>query len=356
MDKLYDSTIEVRKGEELNAKSLQSYLNSKLDGFNSKISIKQFPGGFSNLTYLISDGNSEFVLRKPPLRANIKTAHDMSREFKVLSLLKPVYSQVPTPILFCKDTSILGAPFYLMQRVEGLILRKKVPKGMDFNNQTFKKLSQITLDNLAKLHDLELTKSQLITLGKPKGYVKRQVDGWTKRYFKAETDQIKAMNFAAEWMRSEMPNSQKIGFIHNDYKYDNLVLDQTSLKIKAVLDWEMSTVGDPLMDLGTALSYWVEKDEHPLLREFNLTWIEGNLDRQEIIERYAVLQKVDLDHILFYYVFGCFKLAVIVQQIYARYKKGYTKDERFANLIYLVKASAKNAENAIRFNRINKFY
>ena len=351
-----DQAVNIRNGEELDKQKLTAYLKDKLIEFEGELQIKQFPGGFSNLTYLIVANNQEYVLRKPPLGANIKSAHDMGREFKVLSLLEPVYDKIPKPILFCEDEDIIGSPFYLMERVKGIILRNRIPNGLELTSDHFRKLSVRTIENLVDLHKLELEKSNLISLGKPKGYVKRQVRGWSERYFRAETDDIRAMNFTVEWMENNTPVDFTIAFLHNDYKYDNLVLDVDSLEIKAVLDWEMATVGDPLMDLGTTLAYWVEKGEHPALQQFNLTWLEGNLTRQEVIEKYAELRGVNLEEVLFYYVFGCFKLAVIGQQIYARYKKGFTKDERFAGLIHVVKACGKNAENAIKFNRINNFY
>ena len=356
MNNLIDNPIEIRKGEELDKQNLAVYLKSKLADFDEEIQVKQFPGGFSNLTYLIISNRKEYVLRKPPFRANIKSAHDMDREFKVLSLLEPVYDKIPKPIIFCEDESIIGSPFYLMERVKGIILRNRIPQGLDLTPHHFRKLSIQTIENLVDLHNLELEESNLILLGRPKGYVKRQVRGWSERYFRAETDDIRAMNFTVEWMEDNIPTNSTIAFIHNDYKYDNLVLDVDSLEIKAVLDWEMATVGDPLMDLGTTLAYWVEKDEHPALQQFNLTWMNGNLSRQEVIEKYAELRGVKVEDILFYYVFGCFKLAVIAQQIYARYKKGFTKDERFAGLIHVVKTCGKNAENAIKLNRINNFY
>jgi len=356
MNKPIDTATHIRKGEELDIQRLTAYLKTNIPDFSENISIKQFPGGFSNLTYLITAGAEEYVLRKPPFGANIKSAHDMSREFKVLSLLEPVYGKIPKPIVYCEDGTVLGSPFYLMERVKGIILRNKIPKGLELSPNHFKKLSQQTVENLVDLHSLELEESNLISLGKPEGYVTRQVEGWTKRYFKAETDEIKSMNTAAEWMRSHMPSKSQTAFIHNDYKYDNLVLDADSLAIKAVLDWEMTTVGDPLMDLGGSLAYWVEANDHPALKAYNLTWVEGNLTRQEVVEKYAKLRNISVDDVLFYYVFGCFKLGVILQQIYARYKKGYTKDERFAMLIHLVKACGSNAQNAIQFNRINNFY
>ena len=351
-----DSAVEIRQGEELDKQKLATYLKGELNEIKGELMIKQFPGGFSNLTYLVVLNSKKYVLRKPPLGANIKSAHDMSREFKVLSLLEPVYPKSPKPILFCSDENIIGSPFYLMERVSGIILRNHIPKGLELTPDNFKNLSTKTIENLVDLHKLELERSNLISLGKPKGFVKRQVIGWSERYFRAETDDVRSMNFTVEWMGDNIPTNSTISFIHNDYKYDNLVLDIDSLEIKAVLDWEMATVGDPLMDLGTSLAYWVEKDEHLALQQFSLTWAEGNLTRQEVIEKYAELRNIKLEKVLFYYVFGCFKLAVIAQQIYARYKKGFTKDERFAGLIHVVKACGKNAENAIKYNRINNFY
>ena len=356
MNKLLDSAVEIREGEELDKQKLATYLKSELTDFKGELQIKQFPGGFSNLTYLIITNSGEYVLRKPPLGANIKSAHDMGREFKVLSLLESVYAKIPKPIIFCKDDNIIGAPFYLMERVEGIVLRNRIPKGLGLTPDHFRKLSIRTIENLVDLHNLELEKSKLISLGRPKGYVKRQVKGWSERYFRAETDDIRSMNFTIEWMGDNIPINSTYAFIHNDYKYDNLVLDPTSFEIKAVLDWEMATVGDPLMDLGTSLAYWVENDEHPALKQFSLTWAEGNLTRQQVIEKYAELRDINLEDVLFYYVFGCFKLAVIAQQIYTRYKKGFTNDARFGDLIHVVKACGKNAENAIKSNRINNFY
>lgn len=356
MTKFIDAAVDIRKGEELDVQVLNDYLKDKIPTLTSITDIKQFPGGFSNLTYLLSDGIHEYVLRKPPFGANIKSAHDMGREFKVLSLLKPVYDKIPKPILFCEDESVIGSPFYIMERVKGIILRNRIPKGLEFTKDHFKKLSNLTVENLVNLHSLELDNSNLISLGKPEGYVQRQVDGWIKRYFKAETDVISSMNMAAEWMQDNIPIKSQTAFIHNDYKYDNLVLDVDILSIKAVLDWEMATVGDPLMDLGTSLAYWVEAKDHPALQAYNLTWMEGNLTRKEVVEKYAQLKGVDVDDVLFYYVFGSFKLGVIAQQIYARYKKGYTKDKRFAMLIHLVKACGGNAMNAVKYGRINNFY
>ena len=349
-----DQPATIRSGEELDEKILAKYLQDKID-IAGEISILQFPSGFSNLTYFIQSKEKEYVLRKPPHGANIKSAHDMGREFKVLSLLKPVYPYVPEPILYEEDPSILGGPFYLMERVKGVILRNRAPKGVDLTPALMKSISEKAIDHLAALHRLDLDNG-LKDFGNPEGYNQRQVSGWIKRYFNAETDAIPMMNKAAEWLTSNVPDKNIAAFIHNDYKYDNLVLNPSNLAdITAVLDWEMATIGDPLMDLGTTLGYWGEPDDSEALKPFNLTWLPGNLNREEVALRYAQQANQDMGNLVFYYVFGSFKIGVIVQQIYARYKKGLTKDPRFAALLYVVKACAQNASNAIKFNRISNF-
>lgn len=349
-----DNASPIREGEELNKKKLLAYLNSHLEKVGNDINIKQFLSGYSNLTYLITIVDKEYVLRRPPFGANIKSAHDMGREFKVLSLLHPIYPSVPAPVLYCKDKDIIGAPFYLMDRIKGIILRNKPPEGISLSTDLMRSISESAIDNLAALHAINVNKTGLIDLGKPEGYLQRQVEGWTKRYYNAKTDKIENMDLIAKWMISNMPTSGSTSFIHNDYKYDNLVLNpRDPSEIIAVLDWEMATVGDPLMDLGTTLAYWVEENDNPDLKPFNLTWLKGNLTRREVIERYATKSNRNISDILFYYVFGAFKIAVIVQQIYARFKKGLTKDFRFAGLIQVVNACADNGYKAMNTGQIS---
>lgn len=352
-----DKAIPARQGEAPDIDKLKKYLSARLPGLEHDLVIEQFPGGYSNLTFLLKTTGKEYVLRKPPIGANIKSAHDMRREFKVLNSLKPVYKPIPAPILFCDDENIIGSPFYIMEKVRGIILRNKVPKGMVLTPDMMKLISGSAVDNLADLHSIDLQTTGLIDLGKPDGYIKRQVEGWIKRYVAAETEVIGDMNKTAAWMKEHMPADGSPAFIHNDYKYDNLVLDPENLNhIIAVLDWEMATVGDPLMDLGTSLGYWGETNDSNVLKPFNLTWLPGNLTREEVVERYALKKGILVPDMLFYYVFGSFKIGVIVQQIYARYKKGFTTDERFAGLIQVVYACAGNAQKAIKFNRISHFY
>ena len=350
-----DQATAVRAGEELNEEALANYLQERGIDPSGRLRVQQFPSGFSNLTYLISTPGQEYVLRRPPFGTHVGSAHNMEREYQVLSLLKPVYEPVPTPLLYCDDERVIGAPFYLMERVSGVILRPTNLKGTDLSPALMRTLSEATVDRLADLHALDTETTGLAQLGKPEGYVSRQVSGWTERYRRAETDTVVAMDEAAEWLSAHLPTTpQRSAFIHNDYKYDNLVLAPDDLtRIIAVLDWEMATVGDPLMDLGTTLGYWAEENDSPALKPFNLTWLPGNLNREEVAQRYAERRGLILDNVLFYYVFGCFKIGGIVQQIYARYRKGLTQDARFAGLIHVVQACADNAQRAITLNRIS---
>jgi len=347
---MLDQPTNIRSGEELDLKKLQAYLAGVWSGHERIVELKQFPGGYSNLTYALRTNQGEYVLRRPPFGANIKSAHDMGREYRVLSMLQPHYKKVPQPILRCDDDHIIGAPFYIMERVQGVILRNQPPKDIDLTPELMRAISEATIDNLATLHTLDIEATGLIDLGIPAGYINRHVSGWIKRYRKSETDTVPGMDFLADWLPLHQPNDGAAGLIHNDYKYDNLVLNPDDLTdIKAVLDWEMCTVGDPLMDLGTTLAYWIEPgEENPLtMGVANLTWLPGNLTRREVVERYATASGRDVANVVFYYAFGAFKIGVILQQIYYRYKKGYTQDPRFAFLIELVKVFGKQGQNAV---------
>ncbi len=359
MENYIDIPQTVRQGEELNLENLKRFLHTEIPDLQGEIQIAQFPSGFSNLTYLLRIGEKEYVLRRPPFGANIKSAHDMSREYRILCSIAPAYPKVPKPLLYTDDTSIIGAEFYMMERVKGVILRQKPPQDLLLTPAMMLAISTSVIDNLAEIHLIDIQKYQLTHLGKPEGYVKRQVEGWVERYKKAETDHITAMNDTADWLLANMPSADNAPtLIHNDYKYDNVVLNPKRLdEIVAVLDWEMATVGDPLMDLGTTLGYWAEEGDTEVLKNFSLTRLAGNLNRTQIVERYAERtgrNPVDLlEKIVFYYAFGCFKIGVIVQQIYARYKKGFTQDKRFANLIYLVHACGQCANKAIKTGKIS---
>lgn len=331
-----DTASQTRPGEELDPITLQTYLDSNIADFGQITGIRQFPGGYSNLTYLLTTARRDYVLRRPPVGAkDIKGGHDMSREFRVLSMLKTAgYQKIPGPIIFCADELVLGCPFYVMERVPGVILRAPMAAKLDLSVETMRQLSESLVDALVELHALDIHTTGLVDLGKPEGYVKRQVEGWHKRYQQAQTDELPAMDQLARYLTDNLPVENPPTLLHNDFKYDNLVLNADDLiQIEAVLDWEMCTVGDPLMDVGTSLSYWGEADDGNFLKSFNISHLPGNLTRQEFAHRYAERSGRDVSNLLCYYVFGLFKNSVVMQQIYGRYKRGLTTDPRFAGLL-----------------------
>jgi aminoglycoside phosphotransferase (APT) family kinase protein len=352
-----DQPCAVRDGEELDVVKLAAFLRERLPGESDVLEVAQFPRGYSNLTYLLRLGPRELVLRRPPIGARIKSAHDMGREFRILSGLQGVYARAPKPLIYCEEETVIGAPFYVMERVNGVILRAQSPPGLALTPEIMRRLSENFIGNLAMIHAVNCKAAGLGELGRPEGYVQRQVEGWAKRYVNARTDDIVAMDKLAGWLELHRPGEAGACLIHNDYKYDNLALDpEDPAKILATLDWEMSTLGDPLMDLGSTLGYWVDADDPPEWRQqaFGMTTSPGNLSREQLVERYAVHSGRSMPEAVFYYAFGLFKIAVIVQQIYARYRQGLTKDERFAGLIEVVRAASGLALRAIELGRISR--
>lgn len=350
MSGLIDGARAVREGEELDIPKLEAFLVANIAGSKGPLVVEQFPGGYSNLTYLLKLGDQEMVLRRPPFGNQVKSAHDMGREYRVLNKLWAVYPPAPKPLAYCTDPDVLGADFYVMQRRRGIILRKQPPPELDLGPPIARKLSESLADNLAALHAVDYAAAGLADLGKPEGFVERQVAGWSKRYEAARTDDVPEMQRAAAWLAENMPKESDVSLIHNDFKHDNLVLDPEDItRIVAVLDWEMATIGDPLIDLGTTLAYWVEEKDPPGVKAFGFgpTTLPGSLTRAEFLERYANASGRNVTRMLFYYVFGLFKLAVIIQQIYARYHRGFTKDPRFAHLNLMVAVLAQQATAAI---------
>jgi aminoglycoside phosphotransferase (APT) family kinase protein len=346
----------VRPGEEIDAAALDAYLSRALPDLTGDIAIEQFPRGFSNLTYLVRKGGREMVLRRPPRGASIRSAHDMGREHRILSALAPVYPKAPRPLACCDDLSVIGAPFYLMERVRGVILRGG-PLAAGLTPEARRAVSESLVDALAELHALDPERPGLRELGHGQGYVERQVKGWTARYQAARTGEVTAMERAAAWLEEHRPASGAAAFVHNDFKHDNVVLDPERFdRIVAVLDWEMATVGNPLMDLGTTLAYWVDPDDPPAFRAagfVDVTMQAGSLRRREVAERYAGATGCDLSSLPFYYAFGLFKVAVIAQQIYARFRSGHTTDPRFAHLDAAVAACAAMAGRVIERGRLD---
>ena len=349
-----DGTRPVRPGEELPIAQLEAYLRRHLPGAGP-LAVEQFPSGHSNLTYLLRWGGQEYVLRRPPFGNVVKSAHDMGREYRVLARLHAVYPPAPRPHLYCEDESVLGAPFYVMERRHGVVLRKHLPAGLALDPDLMTRLCHSLIDNLAALHALDYQAAGLGDLGKPDGYVARQVTGWARRYRDAQTDDVPEVEQAAAWLAEHLPSESGAAVIHNDFKFDNLMLDPNDLtRIVAVLDWEMATVGDPLMDLGTSLGYWIEATDPPEMHQLALgpTALPGCLTRRQLAERYAEKSGRGVQDLLFYFCFGLLKLAVILQQIYARYVRGHTRDERFARFNESVATLGKAAVRVLETGRV----
>ena len=348
---LEDGAREVRAGEQLDEAALRAYLATALGSAVSTLQIEQFPGGYSNLTYLLKlthgeGATREIVLRRPPFGSKVKRAHDMGREHRILSALSPVLSWAPSPVAFCTDHEVLGADFYLMDRLRGVILRRSIPKQLNIDETAARRLSETLLDVLVELHDVDPAAVGLADLGKPNGYVERQVRGWGKRYDDAKTDEVPEIPAVAAWLADHLPTPQDATILHNDYKFDNVIYDAALTQTIGVLDWEMATIGDPLMDLGTVLCYWIEAGDPQGLQNlaFGPTMLPGMFTRQQLAERYAAATGRHLDEIVFYYVFGLFKTAVVCQQIYLRFTQGLTKDPRFGALNVAVKMLAEKAK------------
>ena len=351
------SNQEVRKGEELPAVKLKQFLqeNHLIGSIESELFVKQFTHGYSNLTYLLSIENKEYVLRKPPIGA-IKRGHDMSREFKVQSAVKKEFSKVPKMFAYTDNAAVLGSEFYIMEKVEGIILNFKEAKKRDIPANDYKTIANAWLDTFTELHQLDYDAIGLTNLGKPEGYVERQVTNWGKQYLKAATKDVPSAEKVMQWMQENQPKNYQHCLIHNDYKYDNVVFKDNSWKeITAVLDWEMATLGDPLMDLGTSLGYWTLASDHDFVKQGipSPTIFEGNPMRSEIVASYAKKSGRDIHNMVFYYVFGLFKIAVIAQQIYYRYSKGLTSDPRFANLDKAAELCCNLALKSIKTNSID---
>jgi len=351
-----DEAQRIRPGEELDEKKVESFLKDTISGLDGPFSIKQFPSGFSNLTYLVTVGQREMVLRRPPIGANIKSAHDMKREYTIQKSLKPFYPYCPEMLAYTEDESIVGSPFYVMDRLKGIILRKDVPEGMHFSSQEGQQLCEKLLDAFVELHAIDVKEAGLDHLGKPEGYVQRQVDGWSGRYRKAITPDAPDCEVVMAWLAEKMqPDTNRPVIVHNDFRFDNVVLDpEDPMTIIGVLDWEMATHGDPLMDLGNTLAYWVEATdslEEQMMRVMPTT-MAGALTRRELIERYSEKSNRDITRFDFYYCFGLFRLAVIAQQIYNRFYHGITKDERFGLLIAGVQILERSALRVIESSEL----
>lgn len=351
MTKLADTTSAIRKGEELDTSRLEPYLRRQLGIAGGAFSVEQFPGGHSNLTYLVRLGDREMVLRRPPFGTKVKAAHDMGREYAILSRLHPVYPPAPEALLFCEDEGVIGAKFYAMQRIRGVILRQQKPEGFTATPAEVGRICRGLAENLATLHAVNWQSIGLGVLQKKDGsFIERQVDGWMRRFADAKTEDLPELDAAFTWCKAHMPPDVGAVLIHNDYKFDNVILDPGDLsRVIGVLDWEMSTIGDPLFDLGVTLGYWMNPDEPMEMGSSSsfLTRMPGAITRKQFAEAYAAESGRDVSDMHWYYAFAIAKLAVVLQQIYYRYHHGFTKDERFAGMNQGVRMLAMRAQTVI---------
>jgi aminoglycoside phosphotransferase (APT) family kinase protein len=325
-------TAVVRKGEELDTTALGTYLQSKIPGIEDGLTLEQFPGGHSNLTYLLKTGHSEYVLRRAPFGPVAPKAHDMAREYAVLAAVAPHFPEAPRVYHLCEDPDILGAVFFLMERRRGTVLRNSVPPEIAAHPDHGARISEAFIDCQARLHAIDIEKTGLAALGKPAGFVERQVRGWADRWNRAKTEDLPEMVRVIQWLSGRVPSSTEATLVHNDYKLDNIMLREGAPdRVEAVLDWEMTTVGDPLADVGLTLCYWAWANAPEVTAAGipSITSGPGWYSRDAFIERYARKTGRDLGGIGYYEVLGVFKLAVIIQQIYYRYWRGQTSDERF---------------------------
>lgn len=333
-------TAPVRPGEELPLDSLRDALRGQVEGDVDRLTVEQFPGGFSNLTYLVRLGDQEYVLRRAPLGPVAAKAHDMPREYRLLERVHPVLPVAPRPILLVEDAGVIGAPFYLMERRRGTVVRTKLPPEYAALPDAPRRLSRALADTLADLHAVDIDAAGLRGLGKPEGFNGRQVEGWAGRWRRARTDDMPPVEELHDedviaWLTAHTPPESAHTLVHNDFKLDNLMLDPGDpSRVVALLDWEMTTVGDPLVDLGLTLTYWTmpEMPGREPNRVGAVASAEGYFTREEFLGRYAERSGRDVAGVAWYEVLGHFKLAVIVGQIYARYRAGQTRDARFAPL------------------------
>ncbi len=333
-----DEPRDLRAEDAFDTDALHAWLSARVDGLgDAPPEVQQFGGGASNLTYLLRYPSRDLVLRRPPAGVKAASAHDMRREHRVQAALAPHYPYVPQMVAFCDDESVLGADFYVMQRLAGTILRGRLPKGMELAPGQARELGFRAVDSLVELHQVDAAAAGLGDLGKGLGYVGRQVSGWSDRYRRARTENVPDFEAVMAWLAERQPEDVANCLVHNDFRLDNLVLDE-DLQVIGVLDWEMATLGDPLMDLGGALAYWVQADDDDVFRlsKRQPTDLPGMPTRAEVVEHYRARTGLAVDDWAFYEVFGLFRLAGIAQQIYYRYHHGQTTNEAFKDFWFFV--------------------
>jgi aminoglycoside phosphotransferase (APT) family kinase protein len=350
-------TREVRPTEQLDWAALAAYLRWHLPSLaitgldlSRDLEVSQFPGGHSNLTYLVRFGGAELVIRRPPLGPVPRKAHDMAREYRWLAAVHPLFPLAPRPYLLCEDTSVIGSVFYVMERRRGVVVRTEEPVGLAHRPEARRRVSEALIDTLVDLHALDVTKGALSELGKPAGFVERQVRGWSERWEGSKTSDVSEMDGLRRWLLEHLPPDPiEPAIVHGDFKLDNVLLDPLEVgRVVAVFDWEMSALGDPLVDLGILLAYWTPTAP-PEQRDAltSVTERPGWLTPDEIVQRYAERSGRDVDNVRYYKTFALFKIAVVIQQIYCRFVKGQTDDPRFAPFGDRVAYLARHATESI---------
>lgn len=350
-----DESREPREGEQLDAGVVGDWLKQRVPGLAGECVIRQFPGGSSNLTYHVRLGERDLVLRRPPFGRIARTANDMLREARILQRLKPVFRYVPTVVATCDDESVMGASFYVMDRIAGIIPRRDFPAGMDVTPDLARQLCERLLDVLVELHTIDYQAAGLGDLGRPEGYVRRQVEGWSLRYADAMTPDAPDCSDIMQWLADKQPAEVRHCVVHNDYRFDNVVLDPANpRKIIGVLDWEMAALGDPLMELGTVLCMWTQADDPPVAQASRQqpTTLPGMMTRVEVTDYYCRKMNLSPDRYDFYRVYGLFRMAGIIQQIYYRYYHGQTRDPRFASLLTFTQYLVDTSRDQIRNSRL----
>lgn len=346
----YADTIEVRPDERFDEERLADYLQGQLPGTDQPLTVRQFGGGAANLTYLLDYGSHQYVLRRPPQGPVPEKAHDMEREYTVLSRLHEAFPLAPEAYHYCPNEDIIGADFFIMERKRGVVVRKNMPDAFRNVDDAPQQMSHALVDTLAELHAVDYKAIGLSDLGQPAGFIERQIEGWHKRWHQAKTDDLESMDAVYHWLREHRPGTTGTSLVHNDYKLDNMMLDLDDPGHPvAVFDWDMCTLGDPLSDLGALLTYWVQPDDPAPFRQMATMPVDGRFpSRRRLVERYADRSDRDVSDIRFYHALGLYRLTVIVAQIHIRYKRGQTDDERFAALSDMVRVTAQAAYGAAR--------
>jgi aminoglycoside phosphotransferase (APT) family kinase protein len=346
-----DDTISVRPDERFDEERLAVYLKGELPGADRLLRVRQFGGGAANLTYLLDYGIVEYVLRRPPLGPVARSAHDMGREYSVLSVLHRVYPYAPRAFLYCDDVAIIGAPFFIMERKRGVVVRRSLPDAFANIPDAPRRMSEALVEALAEFHAIDYVAVGLGELGRPEGFVERQIEGWYRRWQAATTGTamtgLPEMERVYQWLRDHRPLTAGHSLVHNDYKLDNVMLAADDPgRLVAVFDWDMCTLGDPLADLGALLAYWTEPSDPSYFQAISMMPASelGFLTRAELIARYAESSGRSVENVHFYHALGLYRLAVILAQIYVRYLRGQTQDARFAAFGELIPLTIRAAE------------